>query len=111
MKKIKVPSLLADWLMRLAVLLFSWFYYGQVLKVMNLSSVMFYFSVVFVLFSALLVLGGFFRRRLLTLVPALVLTLLTGYQTVIFVQAGLDYNFAVFLLLGAVLVRLLSDEG
>ena len=108
MKPLKFLAPVAEWLMRSSVLLFVIFYYVKVIKVMNFSSVMFWISLGFLIFSVLLFTGGFLRKTPLTVVSALVLTLLTGYQTFIFVKAGIDYNVAVFVILGSVFVNFLA---
>jgi hypothetical protein len=108
MKPLKFLSPVAEWLMRSGVLLFVVLYYLKVLRVMNFNSVMFWISLGFLVFSVLLFTGGLLRKTPLTVVSALVLTLLTGYQAVIFVKGGIDYNFAVFVILGSVLIHFLS---
>jgi hypothetical protein len=108
MKPIRFLSPVAEWLMRSGILFFVIFYYLKVIKVMNFSSVMFWVSLGFLIFSVLLFTGGFLRKTPLTVISALVLTLLTGYQAFIFVKSGIDYNFAVFVILGSVFVHFLA---
>lgn len=108
MKPLKFLAPVAEWLMRSGVLLFVILYYIKVIKVMNFSSVMFWVSLGFLIFSALLFTGGFLRKTPLTVISALVLTLLTGYQAFIFVKSGIDYNFAVFVILGSVSFHFLA---
>ncbi len=108
MKPIKALIPVAEWLMRSGLLLFAVLYYLEIIEVKNFKSVMFYVSLGFVLFSFLLFIGGFLRKTSLTVISALVLILLTGYQAVIFVKAGVDYNFAVFVIIGALLFGFLA---
>jgi hypothetical protein len=103
-------SPLTGWLMRTSVLLFAFMYYADVLLVMNMQSVMFYVSAAFLLLSMLLFAAGFFRNRAFSQWPALGLVLLTGYQAFVFGRAGIDYNFAVFVLLGSVLLLFLTQH-
>jgi hypothetical protein len=85
-------------------------YYSDSFLVMNFQSVMFFVSAAFLLFSILLFAGGFFRNPGLSQWPALGLILLTGYQAFVFGRAGIDYNFAVFVLLGSVLLAFLTKQ-
>lgn len=110
MKPIKSLSTFSAWLMRLAVLFFSVSYYLKNLEVVNFHSVIFYVSSGYVVFSVLLFAGGFLRNQSLTVISALILTLLTGYQSVIFIKAGIDYNLAVFVILGSITVHFLSSD-
>ena len=96
-------TLLSEWLMRSGILLFALFYYGKNVWPANPGIVMFYVSAAYLLLSVLLFLGGFFLRSRLGNYAALGLLLITGYQTFIFMRAGLDYNFAVFVVLASVL--------
>ncbi len=108
MKPLKFLSPIAEWLMRSGILLFVILYYVNVIKVMNFSSVMFWVSLGFLIFSVLLFTGGFLRKTPLTVISALVLTLLTGYQAFIFLKSGIDYNFTVFIIIGSVFVHFLA---
>jgi hypothetical protein len=109
MKPIKSLSPVAEWLMRSGIVLFAVLYYLEILEVKNFKSVMFYISLGFILFSFLLFVGGFLRKTSLTMISSIVLILLTGYQTVIFVKSGIDYNFAVFVIIGSVLFHFLAN--
>jgi hypothetical protein len=94
--------------MRSSVLLFAVLYYLSVIRVMNFSSVMFWISLGFFVFSILLFTGGFLRKTPLTVISAFALTLLVGYQSVIVIQAGVGYNFAVFVILGSILIHFIA---
>lgn len=108
MKPLKFLSPVAEWLMRSGVMLFVIFYYVKVIKVMNLSSVMFWVSFGFLIFSVLLFTGGILRKTPLTVVSALVLTLLTGYQVFVHINSGIDYTFAFFVIIGSVFIHFLA---
>jgi hypothetical protein len=108
MKPLKFLAPASDWLMRLSILLFAVLYYLNVIQVMNFRSVMFWISLGFFIFSILLFTGGFLRKTPLTVISAFALILLVGYQSVIIIQSGLGYNFAVFIILGSVLFHFLS---
>ena len=108
MKPIKFLSPIAKWVMRSGIILFALFYYVDVVRVIDLKSAMFYVSFAFVLFSATLFVGGFLRSASLTVVSALALAAIVGYQTVIFAKSGVDYNFAVFVIIGSVLLNFIA---
>jgi hypothetical protein len=108
MKPIKFLEPVSEWLMRSSVLLFAVLYYLSVIRVMNFSSVMFWISLGFFVFSILLFTGGFLRKTPLTVISAFALTLLVGYQSVIVIQAGVGYNFAVFVILGSILIHFIA---
>jgi hypothetical protein len=108
MKPIKSLSPIAEWLMRCGIVLFAVLYYWDILEVKNYKSVMFYVSLGFILFGFLLFVGGLFRKTSITVISALGLILLTGYQAVIFIKSGIDYNFAVFVIIGSVIFYFLA---
>jgi hypothetical protein len=108
MKIFRKLSPATGWLMRTGVLLFALMYYFDVLRIMNLQSVMFYVSAAYLALSVLLFVLGFSGKTELTQWVALGLILLTGYQAFVFGRAGIDYNFAVFVLLGAILLVFLT---
>lgn len=108
MKPLKFLAPVSDWLMRSGVMLFVLLYYLEIIKGANFSSVMFWISAGFFIFSILLFAGGFLKKSPITVVAALVLILLTGYHSFIFIKAGIDYNFAVFVVLGSVLIHFVS---
>ncbi len=105
MKPIRFLAPVADWLMRAGVLLFVIFYYVNTVKAMNFSTILFWISLVFLIFSVLLFAGGFVKSSNLTVTSALVLTVLAGYQLFNLIDGGINYNFTVFVLLSAVFVR------
>jgi hypothetical protein len=108
MRKNTISQLLdpvSNWLMYCGILLFAILYYLDIVKVLNYNSTMFWVSLSFIVCSGLLFAGGLLRQNGLILWSAIVLTLLTGYQAVIFGRAGIDYNFAVFVIMGSVLVH------
>jgi hypothetical protein len=108
MKPIKSLTPVAEWLMRSGIVLFAVLYYFEILEIKNFKSVMFYISLGYILFAILLFIGGFLRKTPLTLISSLALILFTGYQTFIFVKSGIDYNFAVFVIIGSSLFHFLA---
>lgn len=108
MKPIRTLKPLSVWLMRLAVLLFVFLAYYDTLTMFNMGSVMFYVSLIFLLFTILLFIGGFLKSGKLTVVSALILILVTGYQSFLVLKSGLDYNFALYVVLGSIFVYFLA---
>ena len=63
---------------------------------------MFWVALLFILFAALLVVGGFLSKSWLTRLSAIVLIFVTGYLTVINISNGVDYNFSIFVMMGSI---------
>lgn len=99
---------LATWLMRFAVVLFLFTNYWNVFTLFNFQSVMFYVSALFLIFSALLFVGGFLYKSGLTVFSSFILILVTGYISFINLKSALDQNFAVFVVLGSIFVYFLT---
>ena len=108
MKPIKALLLFSNWLMRLAVLFFVVMRYWETLTFLNYKSVMFYVSLLFIVFAFLLFIGGFLKKERLTVLSSLVLIIVTGYHSFLNFESGIDQNFAVFVVLGSVLFYFLS---
>lgn len=82
MKPFKSLHSFSRWLLRISLFLYLLVIYLSDLKSLEFSSVSFYFSVVYILFSALLLLGGVFSQGL-TVVSGLVIFLLSLYQLIV----------------------------
>lgn len=108
MKPIKTLFPLSLWLMRLSVLFFVVLRYWDTLAFFNYKSVLFYVSALFILFASLLFIGGFLKKERLTLISSLLLILVTGYHAFLNFKSGIDHNFAIFVMLGAICVYFLS---
>ncbi len=109
MKPIKVLFPFSIWLMRIAVLFFIIIRYWETFTFFNMKSVMFYVSFLFILFGALLFIGGFFKKERLTVLSSAVLILVTGYHAFLNMKSGIDPNFAVFVVLGSIFFYFLSS--
>ncbi len=108
MRPAKGLNPLANWLMRFAVVFFVLTSYWDTFTLFNFKSIMFYVAALYIIFSALLFIGGFLYRGGLTVFSSLILILVTGYQAFINLKSGFDYNFAVFVLIGSIFVYFLS---
>jgi len=98
----------SGWLMRFAVVFFVLTTYWKTFTFFNLQSVMFYVAAIFVIFSFLLFVGGFLYKGRLTVLSSLILILVTGYHAFLNLESKLDHNFAVYVILGSVLVYFLT---
>ena len=99
---------LANWLMRLAAILFVITIYWQTFTQFNFQSVMFYVAAIFIIFSALLFIGGFLYKSNLTVFSSLMLILVTGYHAFLNLKSNFDHNFVVFVVLGSIFVYFFS---
>lgn len=108
MKPFKGLYPLAAWLMRFAVVFFVLTRYWNTFTHFNMQSVMFYVSALFIVFTVLLFVGGFLHKSNLTVISSLVLILVTGYHAFFNIESKLDYNFAVYVLLGSIFVYFLT---
>jgi len=109
MKPVKQLRLFAIWLMRIAALLYVILAYLEIFATFNFGSITFYLSGIFLLFTLLLFIGGFLKSSNLTVISSLVLILATGYHAFLNLQAGFDYNFGVFVILGSIFVYFLAN--
>ncbi len=104
MKPFKRLFPLANWLMRFAVVFFVILTYWKTFTSFNFQSIMFYVAAIYVIFSLLLFIGGFLYNSGLTVLSSLLLILVTGYHAFLNLKSTLDHNFAVYVVLGSVLV-------
>ena len=109
MKPLKGLLPLSSWIMRLSIVFFALTRYGNTVLHFNIQSVMFYVSILFVVFSFLLFIGGFLAKNTFTVISALVLVLVTGYHAFLNLGSKLNYNFAIFVLVGSVCLYFLSS--
>ena len=94
--------------MRLAVLLFVILIYWNTFISFDFHSVMFYVAAIYVIFSSLLVIGGILYKGSLTVFSSLILILVTVYHAFFNLESKLDYNFAVYVVLGSIFVYFLT---
>ena len=108
MRPLKQLFPLAGWLMRFAVVFFVLTSYWKTFIFFNFQSVMFYVAAIYVIFSILLFIGGFLHKASLTVFSSLILILVTGYHAFLNLESKLDHNFAVYVVLGSILVYFLT---
>ena len=102
MKFFQKLSPAAWWLLRTSILFFVVMRYIQSLKGLNVSSFMFYISLLFVVSSLMIFIGGFYKKGVMARVGALILCSVSGYQGFINIHAGFDYNLSMFALLASI---------
>ena len=89
MKPVKSLFPLFSWLLRIAILVAVYSRFFHIFKAIDFSSVSFYISAAFSLFSLLLFFGGFSKKHTLTILSGLFIALLSIYQMV---QLGFEIN-------------------
>lgn len=89
MKPIKSFVPVAQWLMRITVALILFNLYFHRIDDLNFTSVEWLVSVLLVIFSALLVIGGFLKKHSTTVVSGLVISILSLIMILI---AGVDFD-------------------
>lgn len=82
MKPFKSVLPFSRWLLRITLLAYLIVIHFDTFKALNFSSLQFYFAAVFIVFSALLLLGGFISESL-TVVSALIIIVLSLYQMIV----------------------------
>ena len=88
--------------MRGGLVLFAWTRYLPTVRNAGLDNLTFYISAAFILFSSLLVIGGFLRTSVLTRVSAVSLLLLGIYRAVILFSHGWSADLSVYIMLAAI---------
>ena len=107
MKPLKSLTSLSIWILRVSILLFVLFVYFNSVKSLAFTQISFYIALVYIIFSASLFFGGFLKTHKITVISALVLCLITGYQLIMF-RNSIDYNFSVYIIIGAISLFFLS---
>lgn len=80
MKPLKSITPLARWMLRISLASFIYFVYFSTFKTFNFSNPDFYFAAIYVVFGALLFIGGFLRKSSLTVISGFVIFMLAVYQ-------------------------------
>jgi hypothetical protein len=92
------------WLMRAGLVLYAVMrYYKNVLEFQT-ESVMFWVEAIYVASAILMFVGGFMQKSWVTVSSAVVMVFVTGYLAVSTVRFPIDYNFAVFVIVGSVVL-------
>jgi hypothetical protein len=96
--------LIALWLMRIGVALYAVTRNYKTILAFNTESVLYWVTLSYSLFAALMLVGGLIGKSWLTISSALFLIFITGYFAVVNVKEIFDHNFAAYVLIGGVAV-------
>jgi hypothetical protein len=91
-------TILAAWLMRIAMMLIIFSYFFNIAMRLDLSDYRFFIAALFLVFGLLLFVGGFLSRHTMTVVSALVLLILSILQAY-WNFSGVTSAFALWLLM------------
>jgi len=97
MQPFKYGQVVAQWLLRLTLVLYLFLGNINGLSRINFESVRFYITLAFIIFSVLLLVGGFLSKPGLTVISGLVIFLLSVYQLVISFDGRIDVNLVLYL--------------
>lgn len=92
------------WLMRSGILLYAVTRYYKGVLEFNTESVMFWVEATYVASAIMLFIGGFMQKSWVTVSSAVIMVFVTGYLAVVNIRNGIDYNFAVFVIVGSVVL-------
>jgi hypothetical protein len=97
MQPFKYGQVIALWLLRISLVLYLFLGNINGLSRINFESLHFYITIGFVIFSVLLLVGGFLSKPGLTVISGLVIFLLSAYQLVISFDGRVDVNLVLCL--------------
>jgi hypothetical protein len=102
MKPAKGLLLFATWLMRLAVVLFVYITFFNILKGFEFKTIQFYVALVYILFGSLLFIGGFLSKPGFTVFSGLMLFLVSVYEIIMKFSEGINSELTYYLLVATV---------
>lgn len=102
MKPFKSGIAFSKWLMRIAILALTSVVYYSAFETFNLRDLDFIIAAAFLLFSVLLIIGGFLRKSSLTVISALLLLILSVFELITKYSGGLKSSYAVYFLVIAI---------
>jgi hypothetical protein len=97
MQPFKSGQVVAMWLLRITLVLYLFLSYVNRLSPISLESIRFYVSFAFVIFSVLLLVGGFLSKPAITVLSGLIIFLLSAYQLVISFSGKIDVGLVMYL--------------
>ncbi len=98
MKSLKFLHPFTTWLMRLGFAMYAYTKYWQIFKPLDTKNVMFYLALAHLLFGVLLLIGGFMKKPVLTVVSGLAIVVACGYQAYLGRPFILDFPLATLIL-------------
>jgi len=102
MKPLKTATILALWLMRLSLITLIFLTFGSETLAFEYKSKEFYVATSFVVFSFLLLVGGFMPKSTLTVVSGFFLAAICLYSILIQISNGINVSIATFLIIFSV---------
>ncbi len=109
MRPVRSASGLAKWLLRIALFAHIFVLYFSTVKGFNFSHLGFYVGFIYLLFAALLVIGGFLRKHTLTVLSGLIILILSVVEMFrVFDGNIISPKFIMYLLIGALGLFFLS---
>ena len=90
MKPLKSGLSFANWLLRIAFILFLIGMFLNVIKIHDFSDKHFYIAAAFLLFGALLIIGGFMSKPALTVISGFILSALAIYKIVVLYSGSFE---------------------
>jgi len=97
MQPFKYGQTIAMWLLRIALVLYLFLGNINRLSPISFESIRFYVALAFVIFSVLLLVGGFLSKPGLTVISGLIIFLLSTYQLVISFNGRIDISLVLYL--------------
>lgn len=97
MKPFKSILPISRWILRITLFAYLVMVHFTLLQTLNFSSLQFYFASVYILFSALLIIGGIFSQGL-TVLSSLVIFILALYQLVVSFAGSITSGTVLFLI-------------
>ena len=94
MKPFKVAQPLASWLVRIIFAFYLFLIYLKGINPVQLNSLNFYLSLTMLVFSVLLVVGGFLKTQTLTVVSAVIVGLILLYKALAPAPTAINAEFA-----------------
>jgi len=94
----------ANWVMRFAVVLFVIVNYWYAFTQFDFQDSTFYIATIYIIFTALFFVGGFFFKPDLTVFSSLILILVTLYQAFFKLDFQFNQDFVSYLILGSIFV-------
>ncbi|HYX07307.1 MAG TPA: hypothetical protein VE912_11295 [Bacteroidales bacterium] len=90
MKPFKNGKFLAQWIMRIALVLYILMHYWPAFRTLNFADSEVILSALLIIFSLLLLVGGFITKQSLTVLSALFIFLISVYLVIVRVSAGFN---------------------
>lgn len=98
MKPIKSGLVLAQWLLRITIMLFLLKYFLDDLKTFDFASKSFYIGSAFVILGVMLFIGGFLSKPSMTIISGMIIALLSLYKIVLIFSGAFSTEVITFLI-------------